>query len=49
MEDMDEVPYRWFKQAGAMSANNIWMEKAKHKLEGRIKNYLGVQGHSFKA
>ena len=49
MEDMDEVLYRWFKQARAMSANNILMEKAKHKLEGKIKNYSGVQGHSFKA
>ena len=48
MEDMDEVLYRWLKQARAMSANNILMEKAKHKLEGRI-NYSGVQGHSFKA
>ena len=34
MEDMDEVVYRWFKQARAMSAKNILMEKAKHKLEG---------------
>ena len=53
MEDVDEVLYRWFKQARAMSANNISgnisMEKAKHKLEGRIKNNSGVQGHSFKA
>ena len=49
MEDMDEVLFRWFKQARAMSANNILMEKAKHKLEGRIKNYSDFQGHSFKA
>ena len=34
-----------------MSANisgNILMEKAKHKLEGRIKNNSGVQGLSLK-
>ena len=46
MEDVDEVLYCWFKQARAMSANisgNILMEKAKHKLEVRIKNNLGVQ------
>ena len=49
MENMDEILYRWFKQARVISANNILMEKAKHKLEGRIKNYSGVQGHSFKA
>ena len=49
MEDIDEVLYPWFKQARAKSANNILIEKAKHKLEGRIKNYSGVQGHSFKA
>ena len=53
MEDVDEVLYRWFKQARAMSANNIsgtiLMEKTKHKLEGRIKNNSGVHGHSFKA
>ena len=49
MEDIHEVLYPWFKQARAMSANNILIEKAKHKLEGRIKNYSGVQGHSFKA
>ena len=49
MEDVGEVLYRWFKQARAMSANNILMEKAKHKLEGRIKNYSDNQGHSFKA
>ena len=49
MEDINEVLYCWFKQARVMSANNILMEKAKHKLEGRIKNYSGVQGHSFKA
>ena len=49
MEGVDEVLYRWFKQARVMSANNILMEKAKHKLEGRIKNYSGDQGHSFKA
>ena len=49
MEDLDEVLYHWLKQARAMSANNILMEKAKYKLEGRIKNYSGVQGHSFKA
>ena len=30
-------------------SGNILMEKAKHKLEGRIKNNSGVQGHSFKA
>ena len=30
-------------------SGNISMEKAKHKLEGRIKNNPGVQGHSFKA
>ena len=50
MDDVDEVLYRWFKQARAMSANiisgNILMEKAKHKQEGRIKNNSGVQGHS---
>ena len=49
MEDLDKVLYRWLKQARAMSANNIsgniLMEKAKHKLEGRIKNNSGVQGH----
>ena len=49
MGNIDEVLYPLFKQARAMSANNILMEKAKHKLEGRIKNYSGVQGHSFKA
>ena len=49
MEDVDEVLYRWFKQARVMSANNILMEKAKHKLEGRLINYSGVQGRSFKA
>ena len=53
MDDVDEVVYRWFKQARAMSANiisgNILMEKAKHKQEGRIKNNAGIQGHSFKA
>ena len=53
MEDVDEVLYRWFKQARAMSVNNIsgniLMERAKHKLEGRIKNNSGAQGHSFKA
>ena len=53
MEDVDEVLYRWVKQARAISANNnygnILMEKAKHKLEGRVKNNSGVQGHSFKA
>ena len=32
MEDIDEVLYPWFKQARAMSAKNILMEKAKHKL-----------------
>ena len=36
-----------------MSANNIsgniLMERAKHKLEGRIKNNSGDQGHPFKA
>ena len=47
MEGMDEV--LWFKQARTMSANYILMEKAKHKLEGRIKNYSGVKRHSFKA
>ena len=47
MEDVDEVIYRWFKQARVMSANNILMDKAKHKLDGRIKNYSGDQGHSF--
>ena len=30
-------------------SGNILTEKAKHKLEGRIKNNAGVQGHSFKA
>ena len=30
-------------------AGNILMEKAKHKLEGKIKNNAGVQGHSLKA
>ena len=53
MEDVDEVLYRWSKQGRAMSANNIpgniLMEKAKDKLEGRIKNNSAVQGHSFKA
>ena len=54
MEDVEEVLYRWFKQARAMSANrnisgNILMEKAKHKLEWRVKYNSGVQGHSFKA
>ena len=51
MEDVDEVLYRWFKEARGMSVtvNNILMEKAKHKLKGRIKNYSSVQGHSFKA
>ena len=54
MEDVEEVLYRWFKQARAMSANrniygNILMEKAKYKLEGRVKYNSGVQGHSFKA
>ena len=53
MEEVDEVLYRWFKQARAMSANNIsgniLMEKAKHNLDGRVKNDSGVQGHSFKA
>ena len=46
MEDVNEVLYHWFKQARAMSANisgNILMEKAKHKLEGRIKNNSGVK------
>ena len=28
---------------------NILTEKAKHKLEGKIKNNAGVQGHSLKA
>ena len=46
MEGVDEVLYRWFKQARAMSANhisaNISMEIAKHKLEGRIKINSGV-------
>ena len=28
---------------------NILMEKAKHRLERRIKNNAGVQGHSLKA
>ena len=50
MEEVDEVLYRWVKQARAISANNnsgnILMEKAKHKLEGRVKNNSGVQGHS---
>ena len=53
MEDVYKLLYSWFKQARAMSANNIsgniLMEKAKHKLEGRVKNNSGVQGHSFKA
>ena len=56
MEDVDEVLFRWFKQARAMSVSNntniscnILMEKAKHKLEGRIKNNFGAQAHSFKA
>ena len=30
-------------------SGNIFTEKAKHKLEGRIKNNAGVQGHSLKA
>ena len=30
-------------------SGNILTEKAKHKLEGRIKNNAGVQGHSLKA
>ena len=30
-------------------SGNILTEKAKHKLEGRITNNAGVQGHSFKA
>ena len=48
MEDVDEVLYRWVKQATAMSANNIHvsgnilMENAKHKLDGRVKNNSGV-------
>ena len=53
MEDVHEVLYHWVKQARAMSANNIsgniLMENPKHKLEGRLKNNSGVQGHSFKA
>ena len=53
MEDVDEVLYRWVKQARAMSANiisgKILMKNAKHKLEERVKNNSSVQGHSFKA
>ena len=54
MGDVEEVLYRWFKQTRAMSAHrnisgNILMEKAKHKLEGRVKYNSGVQGHSLKA
>ena len=30
-------------------SGKILTEKAKHKLEGRIKNNAGVQGHSLKA
>ena len=43
------IPGRNFGQVLLNISGNILTEKAKHKLEGRIKNNAGVQWHSLKA